>query len=658
MDIDLKQEYKDIDRELKIGKVDPVYFKQLEGCVLKHNRFCTELCGKAMQNILGFLNEEETEKLSLIKTEKWNHLIVSKTIAQLIKVFDGKRSLISIFEAVKCQELNFFVLVLGMHHFLLSLENIEEDMVRKSITFSLDGDFGNFIRLVKLLYKSNLVELTGYSDITGGNAAIEVKDTGRINLENRKEEEVQELYAMEDDGGSKPRVLLLGDTVGTNSTGLLYLAAYLRRNGIEAYCQWNDPWKSSQSMKENVEALLDKLQPDIVGVSMKWFPHIARVLEICKIVKDFCPDIKVVVGGDTATYYSQDVIKYDCVDYVILGEGELPLLKICKNGRYLPNCVYKENGRIVSNPVTCVQTEESSSDVYLSHMDKIFADPSDPYYAYNFFILTSRGCDLNCFYCAGCSRIQKQNFGRQQSYYRNIEAVRRDILEAKDYTTTLMFEFEPPNINNSLDYYVKLWEGIDLSGHHCWLYFWSLPSSELLELIAQTFKYASISVDICSLSEPHRMKLTQLKLAKPQPKDSELYAFFDRANGFENIEIRICLIAGLPYFGYEDIEESNKTLDKILSQYKRFSSISWGRLHAQPGAALTYESEKYGMKSSAETFEDFLQYSRENLETRNYPDLQNINYPYIYYLGNDLNDSVTRFYEDTQKKLLEYHYSI
>jgi len=650
MGIDLKQEYKDIDRELKIGKVDPAYFKRLEGCVLSCNRFYTELSGKAMQNILGFLNNDEAEKLSLIKTEKWNHLIVNKTVSQLIKVFDGKRSLISIFEAVKCGKLNFFVLVLGMHHFLLSLENIEEDMERKSITFSLDGDFGNFIRLVKLLYKSNFVELAGYSDITGGNTAIEVKDTGRIKLENRKEEEVQ-------DSGSNPRVLLLGDTVGTNTTGLLYLAAYLRRNDISAYCQWNDPWKSIQAMKENIESLLDKLQPDIVGVSMKWFPHIARVLEICKIVKDFCSGIKVVVGGDTATYYSRDIIKYDFVDYVILGEGELPLLKICRNGRYLPNCVYKENERIISNPVTCVQTRESSSDVYLSHMDKIFAAPADPYYAYNFFILTSKGCDLNCIYCAGCQKIQKQNFGRQQSYYRDIEAVRRDILAAKDYTTTLMFEFEPPNINNSLDYYIKLWEGIDLSGHHSWLYFWSLPSEELLELISKTFRYACISVDICSLSEPHRMKLAQLKLAKPQPRDSELYAFFDRANRFENIEIRICLIAGLPYFGYEDIEESNKTLEKILSQYKRFSSISWGRLHAQPGAALTYESGKYGMKSSAETFEDFLKFSRENLETQNYPDLQNINYPYIYYLGNELNDSVARFYEDTQKRLLEYHYS-
>lgn len=651
MDIDLKQEYKDIDRELKIGKVDPSYFKRLEGCVLSCNRFYTELSGKAMQNILGFLNEEETEKLSLIKTEKSNHLIVNKTVAQLLKIFDGRKNLISIFEALKCKELDFFVLVLGMHHFLLSLENIEEDMERKSITFSLDGSFENFIRLVKLLYKSNFVELTGYGGIIDGNAVFNVKNTGRVKLENRKDEEVQ-------DSGSNPRVLLLGDTVGTNTTGLLYLASYLRRNDIEAYCQWNDPWKSNEAMKKNVEALLDKLQPDIVGVSMKWFPHIARVLEICRIVKDYCTDIKVVVGGDTATYYSQDVIKYDCVDYVILGEGELPLLKICKNGRYLPNCVYKENGRIISNPVTCVQTEESSSDVYLSHMDKIFANPSDPYYAYNFFILTSKGCDLNCFYCAGCLRIQKQNFGRQKSYYRDIETVRRDILEAKDYTTTLMFEFEPPNINNSLDYYVKLWEEIDLSGHHAWLYFWSLPSQKLLELISKTFKYACISVDMCSLSEPHRMKLTQLKLAKPQPKDSELYAFFDRANGFENIEIRICLIAGLPYFGYEDIKESNKTLDKILSRYKRFSSISWGRLHAQPGAALSYESGKYGMKSSAVTFEDFLKYSRENLKAKNYPDLQNINYPYINYLDNDLNDSAARFYEDTQKKLLEYHYSV
>ena len=76
---------------------------------------------------------------------------------------------------------------------------------------------------------------------------------------------------------------------------------------------------------------------------MKWFPHIARVLEICKIVKAYDPSIIVVTGGNTASYYSEKIIRYDCVDYVILGDGEVPMLQLCRGvpAEEIPNCVYK-----------------------------------------------------------------------------------------------------------------------------------------------------------------------------------------------------------------------------------------------------------------------------------------------------------------------------
>ncbi|MCO1604457.1 B12-binding domain-containing radical SAM protein [Desulfosporosinus nitroreducens] len=646
----------DIYNELKVEKINPSSLNKLENCVFKQNEANARFNNDALFKIFSFLDKAEVEKLCIVRTQKLDHIVLNNTISDLLNSFDGERNLRSIFEGIKKYDLDFFIFVLGMHHYLIELENISEDIETKSISFSLDNNFENLIRLIKLLFKNNLIEFVGYNQ-TCSNFSCDIKNAVKINFMNKKKHMQIGLYPLMDTYGLSSKVLLLGDTVGTNTVGLLYIASYLRRHGIEAYCQWNDPFGDKQLLKENVVKLLNEIKPHIVGVSMKWFPHIARVLEICKIVKDFSPFIKVVVGGDTATYYWKDIIKYECIDYIILGEGELPLLKLCQNEEYIPNCVYKKNGEIISSPHTYVQTEENNSDMYLSHMDQIFASSIDPYYASSMFIQTGKGCASNCFYCAGCLKMQKKNFKRYHPYLRDIEAVKNDIKATKEYVGTYLYDFELPNYD-SLNYYIKLWQGIDLSNHYCAFYFWTLPSPDLLKLITKTYKYAYINIDLCSLSETHRMKLTDLKVVKPQPTDQELFGFLDIANEYTNMEVYINLIAGLPYFGLNEIEESDKALSKIMSKHKRFfCTLFWGRLHAQPGASLTYECEKYGMKSPAKNFEDFLHYSELNFDSIIYPNMRTLIYPTINYKDDYLESKVNEFYNETQKKLTQFYLS-
>ena len=653
---DLK--YSEIYTQLASEEINPLFFNEMGNCIFKCNEWSSQLGNDALRKILSFLNQTEVNKLCLIKTHKLDYIILNKTVMHFLECFDGQKNLKSIFAAIKKTNLDFFLLLLDTQHYLLKHENIIEDIEKKSIAFSLEDSFNNFMRLIKLLYKSHLIELAGYSQTYLICNDI-INNSGKINLEYQVEEPQSECCSPKYTSGCSSRILLLGDSVGTNTVGLLYLASYLRRNGVEAYCQWNDPWRNKQLLKENIEKLLQKLKPDIVGISMKWFPHIARALEICRIVKDFSSSIKVVVGGDSATYYWENIIQYECIDYVIRGEGELPLLNLCnrQNEQDIPNCVYKKNGKIITNPHTYVQTADNNSDIYLSHLDEIFASSVDPYYASSLmYISTGRGCASNCFYCGGCLEVQKRNFNRHQPYLRDIEAVRKDIRQIKQYIGTFLYDFDLPHYN-SLDYYKKLWEGIDLSNHYCSFYFWSLPSRELLKLITETYKYVYINVDLCSLSESHRMKLTELKVVKPQPTDTDLFAFLDSASEFKNSEIYINLIAGLPYFSVADMEESKAVLARIMSKYKHFLTGFWWRLHAQPGAALSNNAEEYGMRSSAKTFEEFLYYSNLNLDAKTYPEMSALFYPIIYYKDDDLESKVSKFYDVTKKKLLYYYFS-
>jgi hypothetical protein len=440
---------------------------------------------------------------------------------------------------------------------------------------------------------------------------------------------------------------LLGDTTGTATVGLLYLASYLRRHGVEAFCQWNDANNTKELLKQNIETLMKKIQPRVVGVSMKWFPHMARVFTICRIVKECNPGVTVVVGGNSASFYHRHIIENPSIDYVVPGDGERPFLAVCRGEDNIPNCIYKKDGKIIQTPMTYVHDEKNTSDIFLSHLDDIFVSKKDIYSVKNFYINTGKGCSMQCFYCAGGVNVQKQSFNRERPFIRGIHEVRKDLEEVKKYTSGFMFDFDLP-LYDSLDYYKKIWQGIDLSRYFCEFYFWMMPSAEFVQLAAAAFKHVLLSIDMCSLSGPHRLKLASLGLVKPQPSDEEIVSFFHLCETYANVEVQVTPILGLPYFSEQDIKRGKAFISRLIESYSPFR-ISWGRLHAQPGAALSGSAAQYDMLSYAKEYDDFLHYSRLNMERETYPDLDTLNYPYIYFKNSQLNKKTGQYFMDIDK---------
>jgi amino acid adenylation domain-containing protein/non-ribosomal peptide synthase protein (TIGR01720 family) len=585
----------------------------------------------------------------ILKTHRHNSIIVNTNVLKLMERFDGKRDLRGIFEELKNLEFSLLVYSIASDDIL----EITDRYSRKDEIF-LDGRFEDLCRVVKLLYINHLVELEAY------NISGPLPGPGSVTPLDIDETESLEDKGVLDDllnrgaGVSRADILLLGDTTGTATVGMLYLASYLRRKGFKAVCQFKDTMRDSLSLEQNIEELLEKVQPRIVGISMKWFPHMARVLEICKIVKAYSPGIKVVLGGDTASYFRKEIIGHECVDYIIRGEGEEPLLKICRGVEDIPNCVYKKNGKIIENPITYVQDEINSSEIYLSHLDEIIF-PTYSSILGMFFIHTQKGCGMSCFYCAGCRAAQEKVFNRKRAYQRGVEEVRKDIIEAKKYVSTFMFDFEAP-IGELLEYCRKIWEGIDLSSHFCNFFMAFAPSPQLIELVNKTFKYVYWNPDISSFSQRHRQQLFSLGLVKPQSPDEALLACFEEWDKYDNCEVKINTISGLPYFTPGDIRLSEAFLDKILNKYSSLTELHWGRLHAQPGAPLTEEADKYDMHSYAVNYDDFLKYSEMNFnQTSPYPNFEHVNYPFIYFNDEELNSKVSQHYVLMNQKVDRYN---
>lgn len=189
---------------------------------------------------------------------------------------------------------------------------------------------------------------------------------------------------------------------------LMYLAAVLEENNfkdvkildvaLEGY-ETEEDYKKDLIIfglkDEEIKRRITKEKPDIVGVSMSLSTNSSCSHKICRLVKEVNRDIKVVVGGVHATALAKEVIKDDNIDIVITGEGEYSFLEVVKN----PNGY---EGIVKGKEVDINELPMPSR--HLVNIEKYLQINTGHYYLptekRSISILTSRGCNFNCTYCA------------------------------------------------------------------------------------------------------------------------------------------------------------------------------------------------------------------------------------------------------------------
>jgi hypothetical protein len=79
----------------------------------------------------------------------------------------------------------------------------------------------------------------------------------------------------------------------------------------------------------NFKDLLNRTKPKVVGIQYLT-PMKLAVLKLAKLAKDVDPEIKIAVGGFHPTFRPEETLKNKDIDYVIRGEGEIPLTMLMK----------------------------------------------------------------------------------------------------------------------------------------------------------------------------------------------------------------------------------------------------------------------------------------------------------------------------------------
>ena len=143
--------------------------------------------------------------------------------------------------------------------------------------------------------------------------------------------------------------------------GMTTIAQRLEDEGFNVHII-NVAYRMLKDADYDVAAELARLKPRLFGIDLHWLPHAHGAIELARLVKRLHPDIPIVMGGLSASYYQRELIDYPCVDFVMRGDStEEPMLALMKVLRFggsfesVPNLTWKKaDGTVVENGLTHV----------------------------------------------------------------------------------------------------------------------------------------------------------------------------------------------------------------------------------------------------------------------------------------------------------------
>jgi B12-binding domain/radical SAM domain protein len=237
--------------------------------------------------------------------------------------------------------------------------------------------------------------------------------------------------------------------------GFSSLSEYLCQHGLRVRII-NLAYLMLEDKKYDVEKTIKKLKCRAFGIDLHWLPHAHGSLEVARICKKYHPDIPVIFGGYSATYFHRELIAYPQVDYVIRGdsaeEAMCNLLKALEKGEgelyQIPNLTFKDGNDIHSNPFSQTLSHLNGfSNNYLNLIKSalLYGDLKGVTSIHDWWkypitaIMTCRGCVHNCVFCGGSKYAVNMYCQRKTPAFRSPQLVAKDICAASRFTNGPIF---------------------------------------------------------------------------------------------------------------------------------------------------------------------------------------------------------------------------
>lgn len=236
--------------------------------------------------------------------------------------------------------------------------------------------------------------------------------------------------------------------------GFMTLNSYLEERGYRVRIV-NLALRMMEDRSFDVKGFLKKLRPRLFGIDLHWLPHAQGALEVARLLKELHPDIPIVFGGLSASYFHRELITYPQVDFVIRGDAaEEPLYRLLEKLAGdeplddVPNLVWKEGGEIRVNELSFLPDSLDYADLrpdllirqVLRYRDRRSLMPYGAWWANPVTaIITVKGCTHSCATCGGSREAFLKTVGRSRPAYRSPESMVKNILEIARFSRGPIF---------------------------------------------------------------------------------------------------------------------------------------------------------------------------------------------------------------------------
>jgi B12-binding domain/radical SAM domain protein len=403
--------------------------------------------------------------------------------------------------------------------------------------------------------------------------------------------------------------------------GFLTIAGYLQQHGLQVRIV-NLALRMLTDKRFDVRKFLASQKPRAIGIDLHWMPHCHGAIEIARLAKAIHPDVPVIFGGLSATYFHRELLDYPEIDFVLRGDSTEPplhqLLNALQDGGSLdqvPNLTWRDQGKVRVNPLTFIPKSldyinvrpELLIEMAIRYRDFASVLPFNGWLRNpTTMVLPLKGCTFECVTCGSsattCSHLtlrRKPVFRSPANLASNLAAISRlsrgpiiipgDLLQGGcKYATKVIDEIAAAQVKNGI----------------CFEFF-DVPPIDFLAYIDSKLPNWSFEVS----PESHDKIVRHAMEGQAGYENEAMENMLRQALKLNCRRIDVFFMIGLPKQTYESVMATVDYCERLFS---------WGDPRLQcfispmgpfldPGSQIFEAPERFGYRKFAHTLEEHRQ---------------------------------------------------
>lgn len=318
--------------------------------------------------------------------------------------------------------------------------------------------------------------------------------------------------------------------------------------------------------------------------------NIEDIVRLCDNLKKVSPKTKIALGGPEVSYDSVEAMKkYDFVDYILYGEGEMIFRDLVRhlNGELeidkVDGLVYRDenlstdadkNGGIVMNkPMELIENLDIIPSPY-KNINKEEYENKIVYYE------SSRGCPFNCQYCLSSTLKGLRYFG--------IERIKEDLKSLIDARVS-QIKFIDRTFNANREVAMDIMDFLMKNDNGYTTYHFEVTAHLIDDSMLEFLKDCKEGLFQFEIGVQSTNDKTLEEVGR-RDDFSRLSEVVKKVESYRNIHQHLDLIAGLPYEDYNSFEKSfNDVFNLDIEQ------LQLGFLKMIKGTGIRNNAEKHGL---------------------------------------------------------------